>query len=500
MSKRASGILMHITSLPSRFGIGDMGPEAYRFADFLRDSSQSYWQVLPLNPTDLSFGNSPYSGPSSYAGNPLLISPELMMEAGYLSADDLSIKPFPGRGKVDYSLVSEYKTALFFRAFANAASSLPVDRGFNEFARENEDWLDDYALYASVKRILGSGTWREFPAELRDRDGESLDAWREKAGSEILYHKFLQYIFFSQWNSLKSYVRERGIRFIGDIAYYINYDSSEVWSSPGLFKLNEDKKPGFVAGVPPDYFSKTGQLWGNPVYDWEAIKERGYEWWIRRIGHNLKLFDSLRLDHFRGFVSYWEVKAGKKTALDGKWVSLDAESFFDTLFSHFDKSRFIAEDLGYITPDVKEIIKKYGLPGMKILLFAFGNDFPYGDYLPKNFSSGNCVVYTGTHDNNTVMGWWKKDAGSAEKHRFFKYIGKVIDEGDINREFIRLAMMSIADTAIFPMQDLLGLGAGAKMNRPSTKSGNWEWRLRHGYYRSELINKLTEITRASDRG
>lgn len=500
MSKRASGILLHITSLPSRFGIGDMGPEAYRFADFLRDSGQSYWQVLPLNPTELSFGNSPYSGPSSYAGNPLLISPELMKEAGYLSADELKTTAFPRRGKIDYRSVSEYKTALFRRAFGNAASSLPGDKGFNEFARENKYWLEDYALYASVKRILGVGAWREFPAQLRDREVRSLDDWREKAEREILYHKFLQYIFFSQWDSLKNYVGDRGIRFIGDIAYYINYDSSEVWSNPGLFKLDKDKKPRFVSGVPPDYFSKTGQLWGNPVYDWKAIKERGYEWWVKRIGHNLMLFDSLRLDHFRGFVSYWEVKAGEKTALDGKWVSLDAGSFFDTLFSHFDKSRFIAEDLGYITPDVKEIIKKYGLPGMKILLFAFGDDFPYGDYLPKNFSGGNCIVYTGTHDNNTVMGWWKKDAGSAEKQRFFKYIGKIIDESEINWEFIRLAMTSIADTAIFPMQDLLGLSAGAKMNRPSTKSGNWEWRLRPGYYKGELINKLREITLACGRG
>jgi len=500
MNKRASGMLLHITSLPSRFGIGDMGPQAYRFVDFLRDSGQSYWQVLPLNPTEVSFGSSPYSGPSSYAGNPLLISPELMRDAGYLSAGDLSTKDSPGTGKVDYKSVFEYKTGLFCRAFGKAAASLPGDSGFKKFVRENDDWLDDYALYASIKRILGSGTWGDFPSELRDRDGKSLDAWREKAAREILYHKFLQYIFFSQWNLLKSYAFDKGIRFIGDIAYYINYDSSEVWSSPGLFKLDEDKRPMFVAGVPPDYFSKTGQLWGNPVYDWEAIKETGYEWWIRRIGHNMKIFDSLRLDHFRGFVSYWEVKAGEKTALDGEWVSLDADSFFSTLFKHFDKSRFIAEDLGYITPDVKKIIEKYRLPGMKILLFAFGDDFPYGDYLPKNFNSGNCVVYTGTHDNNTVMGWWKKDAGSVEKQRFFKYIGGVVDESSINWQFIRLAMTSLANTAIIPMQDVLGLGAGAKMNRPSTKSGNWQWRMRPSYYRKDLVNKLTEITRACGRG
>jgi 4-alpha-glucanotransferase len=334
---------------------------------------------------------------------------------------------------------------------------------------------------------------------LRDRDEKSLGAWREKAEREILYHKFLQYIFFGQWCSLKKYAYNCGIEIIGDIPYYINYDSSEVWSNPEFFKLDEDKRPAYVSGVPPDYFSKTGQLWGNPVYDWETLKNTGFEWWIRRIGHNLTLFDSLRLDHFRGFVSYWEVKAGEKTALNGRWVSLDAASFFDTLFSRFDKSRFIAEDLGYITPDVKKIIKKYGLPGMKILLFAFGNDFPYGDYLPNNFSNKNYVVYTGTHDNNTVMGWWKKDAGSAEKERFFKYIGGETEAAQINWKFIELAMSSIADTAIIPMQDVLGLGAGAKMNRPSTKSGNWRWRLHPGYYKAALVKKLKGITEANDR-
>lgn len=499
MNKRAGGILLHITSLPSLFGIGDMGPESRRFADFLSETRQSYWQVLPINPTDMTFGNSPYSGPSSYAGNPILISPEIMKDAGYLSAADINMKTFPKPERVDYGLVTVSKTALFHRAFRNAESSLPGDSGFKEFSKENGHWLDDYALYASVKKNL-TGTWRDFPADLRDRDEKSLVAWREKAAREILYHKFLQYIFFRQWDSLKKYANERGVEIIGDIPYYINYDSSEVWSNPEFFKLDKDKNPEYVSGVPPDYFSKTGQLWGNPVYDWEALKETGFEWWIRRIGHNLKLFDSLRLDHFRGFVSYWEVKAGERTALNGRWVGLDAVSFFDTLFSHFDKSRFIAEDLGYITPDVKKIIKKYDLPGMKILLFAFGDDFPYGSYLPKNFSNKHCVVYTGTHDNNTVIGWWEKDAGSAEKERFFKYIGSEMDYSDLNWEFIRLAMSSAADTAIIPMQDVLGFGADAKMNRPSTKSGNWEWRLTPGYYQEELVAKLKEITESSGRG
>ncbi|OGE22847.1 MAG: 4-alpha-glucanotransferase [Candidatus Dadabacteria bacterium RIFCSPHIGHO2_12_FULL_53_21] len=500
MNKRASGILLHITSLPSLFGIGDMGPESYRFADFLAEARQSYWQVLPINPTDNTFGNSPYSGPSSYAGNPLLISPEMIKDAGYLCAADMNMETTPKPERVDYGLVTGFKTALLYSAFKNAETHLPGDSGFMEFSRENEHWLEDYALYASVKKILNCSTWRDFPADLRDRDEKSLEFWRDKAGSEVLYHKFLQYIFFSQWSSLKKYANGSGIEIIGDIPYYINYDSSEVWTHPELFKLDEDKNPAFVSGVPPDYFSKTGQLWGNPVYDWEALKATDFEWWIKRIGHNLKLFDYLRLDHFRGFVSYWEVKASEKTALKGRWVDLDAASFFDTLFSHFDKSRFIAEDLGYITPDVNKIIKKYALPGMKILLFAFGNDFPYGSYLPKNFSDKNCVVYTGTHDNNTVLGWWTDDAGKNRKKKFFKYIGGEIDDRDLNWEFVKLAMSSIADTAIIPMQDILGLGADAKMNRPSTKSGNWEWRLTPGCYKDELVTKLKEITEANNRG
>jgi 4-alpha-glucanotransferase len=500
MNKRASGILLHITSLPSLFGIGDMGPESYRYADFLAEARQSYWQVLPINPTVNTFGNSPYSGPSSYAGNPLLISLEMMKDAGYLCAADMNMETTPKPERVDYGLVTRIKNALLYRAFKNAEPHLPGDSGFVEFSGENEHWLEDYALYASVKKILNCSTWRDFPADLRDRHEKSLEYWRDKAGSEVLYHKFLQYIFFSQWSSLKKYANGSGVEIIGDMPYYINYDSSEVWAHPELFKLDEDKNPAFVSGVPPDYFSKTGQLWGNPVYDWEALKATGFDWWIKRIGHNLTLFDYLRLDHFRGFVSYWEVKASEKTALKGRWVDLDAASFFDTLFSHIDKPRFIAEDLGYITPDVKKIIKKYVLPGMKILLFAFGDDFPYGSYLPKNFSDKNCVVYTGTHDNNTVLGWWKDDAGKNAKKRFFKYIGGEIDSRDLNWEFVKLAMSSIADTAIIPMQDVLGLGADAKMNRPSTKSGNWEWRLTPGYYQEDLVAKLREITEANSRG
>lgn len=498
MRERKSGILLHISSLPSPFGIGDLGPEAFKFADFLHESGQTYWQVLPLNPTELPYGSSPYSGPSSYAGNPLFISPELLAAKGYIAGDEIKKKPRFGRKKVNYEAAVSYKTTLLKSAFEKAHEGLREDASFLEFCEQNKYWLDDYCLYTVLKEKLHSGTWRGFPKELRDRDESALAEWGEKTEDETLYHKFVQYLFFSQWYGLEDHCRKRGVKLIGDIPYYVNFDSSEVWSSPGSFKLDAEKNPLFVSGVPPDYFSKTGQLWGNPVYDWGELRRTGYKWWIDRIRHNLSLFDVLRLDHFRGFVAYWEIKAGEKTALKGKWAEIDAVSFFDTLFSHYEKDRFIAEDLGDITPDVREIIKRYSLPGMKILLFAFGDDFPYGEYLPSVFKE-NCVVYTGTHDNNTVRGWWENEAGNKEKNRIFEYLGKKIKAADISSEFIRLAMLSPADTAVIPMQDILGLGADARMNTPAVRKGNWEWRLGPGYAGQELADRLLAITRKSNR-
>ncbi len=498
MRERKSGILLHVSSLPSPFGIGDLGPEAFKFADFLHEAGQTYWQVLPLNPTELPYGNSPYSGPSSYAGNPLFISPELLADEGYITRDEIKKKPRFGRKKVNYEAALSYKSALLKSAFERARESLPENAAFLEFTERNKHWLDDYSLYMVLKEKLFSATWRDFPKELRDRDESALAEWSEKTRGETLYHKFVQYLFFSQWFALEDYCGSRGIKLVGDIPYYVNYDSSEVWSSPEVFKLDAEKKPVYVSGVPPDYFSETGQLWGNPVYDWDELGRTGYKWWIDRISHNLSLFDVLRLDHFRGFVAYWEIEASEKTALDGKWVEIDAVSFFDTLFSRHDKERFIAEDLGDITPDVKEIIKRYDLPGMKILLFAFGDDFPYGEYLPSVFGE-NCVVYTGTHDNNTVRGWWDDEAGEAEKNRVFEYIGREVDDGEISQELIKLAMFSPADTAVIPMQDVLGLGGGARMNRPAVRKGNWEWRLQPGYSACELRDRILEITRKSGR-
>lgn len=499
MKNRSSGILLHITSLPSIFGIGDFGPSCYKFVDFLKDSKQHFWQVLPLNPTDTTYGNSPYSSPSAFAGNPLLISPEIMIEEGYLSNSDIMDLPEFPDGRVDFEAVSLYKTALLKKAYESNIKAIAENPDFKSFCTDNKDWLDDYCLYTSIKSRGNFQTWNKFPIGLRDRNGQSLCDWQEKEEDYILYQKFIQHIFFKQWISLKEYANNNGIEIIGDMPYYVNYDSSDVWINQDIFKLDENKKPEFIAGVPPDYFSETGQLWGNPVYDWDKMKETEYSWFLKRIGHNLSMFNKLRLDHFRGFVSYWEVKAGESTALNGKWINVDVESFFDTLFSQIDKSKFIAEDLGIITEEVKKVIKHYELPGMKILLFAFGNDYPYGDYLPKNIDN-NCVIYTGTHDNNTVLGWWNDEAEDAEKNRVSEYLEKDINESNLNWELIELAMSSRADNVIIPMQDLLSLGASARMNTPSTKSGNWTWKLNSIDFLPELIENLKRLSQDNDRG
>lgn len=499
MSERSSGILLHITSLPSPHGIGDFGPSSYKFIDLLADSNQKYWQVLPLNPTEQAYGHSPYSCPSSFAGNPLLISLELMVNEGYLSASDLIETPNFPKESVDFKLTLAYKTDLLRTAFESNLRGIAQHSDFRKFCLENKHWLDDYCLYTSIKSGADFETWQKFPTDLRDRNPQALDDWHEKEEHFILYNKFIQYIFFKQWNSLKKYSNDKGIKIIGDIPYYVNYDSSDVWANQEMFKLDENKSPEFIAGVPPDYFSETGQLWGNPVYTWDKLKETKYSWWIKRIGHNLSMFDKLRLDHFRGFVSYWEVNAGETTALNGKWAHVDAQGFFDTLFSNFDRSKFIAEDLGFITEDVKQIINHYELPGMKILLFAFGDDYPYGDYLPRNINN-HCVIYTGTHDNNTALGWWNEEAEDIEKSRVSEYLAKEVNEDNINWELIELAMKSRADNVIIPMQDILSLGASARMNTPSTTSGNWTWKLESMDFFTEIIEKLNGLSKYNDRG
>ncbi len=498
MKEKGSGILLHVTSLPSVYGIGDLGPWAYRFGEFLSQGKQSFWQVLPLNPTELIQGNCPYSSTSAFAGNTLLLSPELLFREGLLNQDEMEPLPDFPRQRVDYHAVSDYKRRLFRFAYRRFRKG-KTDGEYERFCAENVHWLDDFAGFITLKEHFGGRAWNQWPAEIRDREEKALAAGKSELAEKIDQEKFLQYLLFKQWFALKNVCNRNGIRIIGDMPIYVTYDSADVWANTGIFKLDAEKAPAGVAGVPPDYFSKTGQLWGNPVYDWEALKKTGYRWWIQRMEHILKLYDQVRIDHFRGLVAYWEVTAGEKTAAGGKWVQVPAEDFFLTLQKHFPLLPILAEDLGVITPDVKEIIRRFGFPGMKVLLFAFGEDKPDHPYLPHTYDK-DCVVYTGTHDNNTVRGWFAREAGPAEKARLFKYLGKEVNEDEINWELIGLAMASVARTVIFPLPDVIGLGEEARMNRPGITEGNWEWRVLPEQLTDAFARKLKELTDASGRG
>jgi 4-alpha-glucanotransferase len=498
MKRRGSGILLHITSLPSTYGIGDLGPAAYRFADFLYEAKQGFWQILPINPISLAYGSSPYSNPSAFAGNPLLISPESLAQEGFLSTSDIEEPPSPSTDKVDYYAVTSHKNMLLNKAFKRFKENGKSNE-FENFCADSSYWLEDYSLFAALKKRHERAVWVDWPVDIRDRKKEKMDGLKDELRDLIEKEKFLQFLFYKQWSSLKSYCNKKNIRIIGDIPIYVNYDSADVWANPEIFKLDKKKRPTFVAGVPPDYFSKTGQLWGNPVYRWRVLRKEGYSWWIKRMEHNLRLFDMIRLDHFRGFVGYWEVPAKEKTAINGRWGKAPAKDFFRELKNRFPHLPVIAEDLGIITPDVVKIMKDFGFPGMSLLLFAFGDDFPESAYLPHN-TIQNSVVYTGTHDNNTAQGWWRSEASPESRKRFIKYIGKEVSEESIHWEFIRLAMMSPANTCIIPMQDVLGLGEEAKMNRPAKTDGNWQWRLKPGQITPSLADKLKEITETYGRG
>jgi 4-alpha-glucanotransferase len=498
MNRRGSGILLHITSLPSPFGIGDLGPWAYRFAELLSQTKQSFWQILPLNPTSAIWGNSPYSSPSAFAGNTILISPESLVEEGLLSRSDIEAPPRSAGNRVDYKSATKYKWRLFSIAYKNFKEKWEGNSEFGKFCSDNSHWLENYALFVALKEYFNGRAWDEWPIELRDREEKTIRELKEKLRDKIETEKFLQYIFFKQWFSIKTYCTGKNIQIIGDIPIYVSHDSSDVWANPEIFNLDEEKKPALVSGVPPDCFSKIGQLWGTPVYRWEVLKESEYSWWIKRIEHNLRLFDILRLDHFRGFVSYWEVPAGEKTAINGKWVEAPARDFFSALLKHFKRLPIIAEDLGVVTPDVKEIMNQFGFPGMRLLIFAFGSDFPKSSYLSHNHIE-NCLVYTGTHDNNTIRGWFRKEASPLDKERFFKYIGRRAREKEIHLEFIRLAMMSPANISIISMQDVLGLGEESRMNLPSTPRGNWQWRLIPDQITPLLTERLREMTETYGR-
>lgn len=492
MNERRSGILLHITSLPTPFGIGDLGPSAYHFADFLAASGQKIWQILPLNPSGTFVGSSPYASYSAFAGNPLLISPELMQRDGLITQDEMQAAKIAPSGRINYPEVITLKTKLLTAAYARTDGKLDPD--FDRFCKENRDWLDDYAFFVALKQNFNEVSWLDWAPELRDRSENAMKEWREKLSGSIRRAKYFQFLFYRQWFSLKAYCNEqKQIQIFGDLPIYVSGDSVDVWSHPEIFKLDEQKKPLFVSGAPPDYFSETGQRWGSPVYRWDVLKKKHFNWWLRRIGHNLKLFDLLRLDHFRGFVAYWEIPASEETAVKGKWVEAPAADLFDAILKQYPKGQIVAEDLGLITPDVREIMQRYKFPGMKILLFAFGGDLPANPYIPYNFDH-NCVVYTGTHDNNTIHGWLKNEASQEDRKRMIDYLGGDIPEDRIHWALIRTAMASVADLVVIPMQDILGLGEEARMNFPQKSQGNWQWMLRPDEVTQSLVENLSYLT------
>lgn len=499
MMKRGSGILLHITSLPSKFGIGDLGPDAFRFVDFLAESGQKYWQLLPLNPTNPGGGNSPYYSSSAFAGNPLMISPELLEKDGLLCKSDIKNSPDFPKNQVDFDSVISFKTKLLKTAFKNFRNNnYHLKNTYSEFCSAHSIWLHDFTLFSAIKDHFGQKIWTDWPKEIRECQPEALDLFKEKLAEQIEFGKFLQFIFFQQWSNLKKYCEKISVEIIGDVPYYVSLDSAAVWMNYHIFKLDESRHPTHIAGVPPDYFSKTGQLWGNPVYRWEILKEQKYKWWINRLNHNLAMYHWIRIDHFRGFVGYWEVEATEKTAINGKWVKAPAEDFFNTLLQENPRLPIIAEDLGVITDDVKEIIDRFNFPGMRILQFAFDKNIANNSYAPHNHIP-NCLVYTGTHDNNTIKGWFEEEIDAETKKRLSQYIGASVRAKDINWELIRLALMSVANMAIIPIQDILGLNSDAKMNRPGTANGNWRWRLEPRQISKAATRKLRNMTQIYGR-
>ena len=471
---RSSGILLHVTSLPSRYGVGDLGPEAWKFVDFLAASGQRYWQMLPLNPTSPVHGNSPYSSDSAFAGNPLLISPERMVQDGLLAKEEVRDIPEIPVERVGYARAQEIRESLLAKAFAAARPE--IQQALAAFRAEQGEWLEEFSLFRALKAHFQGLPWTAWPEEARYRDASALAAYRKTLRSEIDLLCFQQFVFFRQWRALRAYCRDRCVELIGDVPIYVNEDSVDVWANPELFKLDDQLRPRVRAGVPPDYFSETGQLWGNPVYDWERMEQEGFAWWVQRIRHNVELFDLVRLDHFRGFVACWEVPAGHETAIDGQWSEVPARAFFGTLAKAFDPLPLIAEDLGTIDDAVRDVMREFKLPGMKILLFAFGPDLPTNPYAPHNLIR-NCYVYTGTHDNNTVRGWFEEEADAETLARVDAYIGTPCTPETAAMALVRMGMQSVADVAIFPMQDILGLGAASKMNVPGVANGNWSWRM-----------------------
>ncbi|MEZ5344070.1 MAG: 4-alpha-glucanotransferase [Pyrinomonadaceae bacterium] len=502
---RRSGVLLHPTSLPNSFGIGDLGKSAFEFVDFLGSAAQTYWQMLPLGPT--GYGNSPYQSFSAFAGNTNLISPKILFDEGLLDGDDISRCPHFSAKEVEYGPVIEWKDSMLRKAY-DRSLKLPDpsrDEKFRSFTLENAFWLEDYALFRAIKKTEDQKLWLDWELPLRNRDHSAIKQARRKLKAEIDAQKFYQFLFFDQWKKLKEYANGKGIKIIGDIPIFVSLDSADLWCSPEQFKLNNDLTPKVVAGVPPDYFSKTGQLWGNPIYDWERMRSGGFNWWLSRFRSNLELFDVVRIDHFRGFSAAWEVPGDDKTAENGEWVNVPGVELFQAIEREFDQLPVIAEDLGVMTPDVEDLRDSFGFPGMRILQYGFGGD-PKSRDLPHNYLQ-NCVAYTGTHDNDTTIGWFSSlsddslaETGamlSNEREFCLKYLNS--SGMSLNFDMIRAIWASVANTAIVPLQDVLGLGREARMNVPATTDGNWSWRFEDGVLTGEIADDLRIITEVFGR-
>ncbi len=492
IKKRSSGILMHITSLPSPYGIGTFGKEAYKFVDFLIKSNQSYWQILPIGPT--SIGDSPYQSFSTFAGNPYFIDFDILKEEGLLKEEDYKNVDFGDNPlKVDYEKIFNHKMPILRKAFNNSKDKYKEE--IKKFKEKNKNWLEDYALYMAIKGEFNLKSWQEWDEDIKIRKKEALDYYKNKLKEEIEYFIFIQYMFFKQWSKLKNYANRNGIKIIGDIPIYVAEDSVDAWANTNVFLLDKNKIPKVVSGCPPDDFAKTGQLWGNPIYDWDYLEKTNYKWWIERIKGNISLYDVTRIDHFRGFESFWQIPYGEKTAIKGKWVKGPGMKLFNQINKELGQVNIIAEDLGYLTKEVIDFKNETGYPGMKVLEFAFDSR-EESDYLPHNYNK-NCIVYTGTHDNDTVVGW--KSSAPKEDVEFAKKYLNIKDEKDFNWGFIRGALSSVANLSIIQIQDYLGLDSKGRMNIPSTLGGNWQWRIDEKVLDDKLAKKIGSMTRLYGR-
>ena len=488
---RKSGILMPVASLPGKYGIGTFGKESYRFVDMLSMAGQSYWQILPLGPT--SYGDSPYQSFSTFAGNPYFIDPEMLVEEGLLTQKEADSYDFGKKSdEIDYGKIYNTRFRMLKKAFGR--SNLAKDKKYAKFVRQNGFWLEDYALYMAVKNSFGGVSFIEWDEDIRKRDKKTLDIYRKKYAEEVEFYKFLQYKFIVQWRALKEYANDKGIKIIGDIPIYVAFDSADTWANPELFQFDEKGYPIAVAGCPPDGFSATGQLWGNPLYDWDYHKQTGYKWWIARIRHCYDLYDVVRVDHFRAFDAYYSIPYGNKTAEFGRWKKGPGFALFKAIRAELGDVDMIAEDLGFLTDSVIKLVQRSGYPGMKVLQFAFDSRED-SDYLPHNYIS-NTVCYTGTHDNDTTVGWYRS-MKQKDRKMALDYLNRTdfASDKDIAFSFIKLAMGSVSKICIIPMQDWLGLDGTARINTPSTLGGNWVWRMKKGAFTKKLAREIRDITK-----